>query len=168
MNAHTTLPTGSSAGERGRWVLPLQQRNREQAELPLADATFLGYGTTQTSRHTGHDSDDYAVRGGARCSACRWYETRLFRVHDDHPHHYVLHHLGGSRVPGEVQLARYEDAWSAHEVVELFTVRPDPGERDGQGRVRTPFLTRPGARVLAQAATYDDDVDDAYVNRAVQ
>lgn len=170
LTTHVTLPTGSSAGERGKWILPLQQRNREPDQLELADATFLGYGTTQTSRHTGHESGDYAERGGARCSACRWYETRLFRVHDANAqsHHYVLHHLGGSRVPGEVQLARYEDAWSAHEVVELFTVRPDPGDRDSQGRVRTPFLTRPGARVLAQAATYDDDVDDAYVNRAVQ
>ena len=163
-----TLPTGPDAGTRGSWALPV---GREGAVRQLPDATFVGYGTTQTSRHTNHDDSDFAPRSGARCSACRWYETRLFKVHDpsgNHPDHYIIHHSGASRVPGEVYLFRYEEAWSAHEVVELFTVRPDPDDTDSHGRQRTPFLTRPGARTLAMAARFDDDVDDAYINRNVQ
>lgn len=173
LTVHVTLPTGSDAGTRGEWVLPLRRRNDAAGErtLELADATFLGFSSTQMSRHTGHGPGEYAAQGGVRCSACRWYEMRLFRVHDDanpRAQHYVMHHLGGSRVPGEVSLCRYEDAWSGHEVVELVTVRPSPDETDAHGRARAPFLTRPGARLLAQAASHDDAIDDAYVNRNVQ
>jgi hypothetical protein len=160
-----TLPTGPNAGQRDEWVLPVGREGDGRA-LSLRDATFLGFSSTQTSRHTGHDGAEHA-EPKTRCSACRWYETRLFRVHDGQPHHYVVHHLGASRAPGEVALCRYQDAWSAHEVVELFTQRPNTDETDDRGRPRTPFLTRPGARVLAQAASYDDEIDDAFVNRAV-
>lgn len=168
MSAVTSLPTGPDAGTRSSWVLPV---GREGATRTLDDATFIGYGTTQTSRHTNHDDAEFATRSGPRCSACRWYETRLFKVHDSastRPDHYLIHHVGGSIIPGEVHLYRYEEAWSAHEVVELFTIRPNPDEVDNHGRQRTPFLTRPGARTLAMAARFDDDVDDAYINRNVQ
>lgn len=166
MSQHLTLPTGPNAGDSGTWVLPVG-REGDGRELRLDDARFLGFSSTQASRHTGHPPGEYA-EPKSRCSACRWYETRLFRVRDGGRNHYVVHHMGASRVPGEVALCRYQDAWSAHEVVELFTVRPDPSETDDRGRARTPFLTKPGARVLAQAAPYDDEVDDAYINRNVQ
>jgi hypothetical protein len=166
VSATPDLPTGADAGTRGSWDLPV---GREGGIHHLADATFVGYGTTQTSRHTGHDNSDFATRSGERCSACRWYETRLFRVYDDHGDvkSYLVHHTGASRVPGEVDLYRYDDAYSAHEVVELFTIRPHPDDTDRQGRQRTPFLTRPGARTLAMAARFDDALDDAYINRVV-
>lgn len=167
MSAITALPTGPDAGTRREWVLPV---GREGGTRTLPDATFVGYGSTQTSRHTDHDDSDYAPKGGARCSACRWYETRLFRVHDvsGDAKHYLIHHAGASRVPGEVYLYRYEETWGAHEVVEMFTIRPHPDQVDASGRQRTPFLTRPGARTLAMAASYDDAIDDAYINRNVQ
>lgn len=167
MSTHLTLPTGDDVGVRQRWELPL---GRDAVGEPhtLEDATFLGFGTTRTSRHTNHEDSDYAsANGKVRCSACRWYETRLFRVHGANPQRYLVHHTGASRVPGEVYFYRYEEAFSAHQVVELFTIRPHPDDVDSHGRQRTPFITRPGAIVLAMAAGHDDAIDDAYVNRAV-
>lgn len=164
MTDHLDLPTARHAGERGSWQLPV---GREGAVKSIPDATFLGFGTTERSRHINHDDRDYAPPR-VKCPACRWYESRLFKVHDSATHstHYLLHHVGASIVPGEVDLCRYEEAYSAHEVVELLTVRPGPDDVDGHGRRREPFLTRPGARVLALAAGHDDEMDDAYVNRA--
>ena len=43
------------------------------------------------------------------------------------------------------------------EVVEILTVK---GQTD-------PFIPAPSARALAQAADKDDDIQEAYVNRAV-
>jgi hypothetical protein len=167
MSATTSLPTGPDTGTRREWLLPI---GREGGVLPLKDATFLGFGSTQRSRHTGHDDSDFAPPRGARCSACRWYETRLFRVHDVPAgrDHFVLHHTGASRVPGEVDFHRYEEAWAAHEVVELYTIRPNPDDLDDHGRQRAPFLSKPGARTLAMAASHDVALDDAYINRNVQ
>lgn len=157
------LPTGRDAGRRGEWEIPV---GRDGQLRTLDDATFLGFGSTERSRHQNHPDSDFGAPG-VKCPACRWYESRLFRVHDENPHHYLIHHVGASAVPGEVDWCRYEEAFSAHEVVELFTVRPNPDDVDGRGRQRTPFLTRPGAHVLAVAAAHDDEVDDAYVNRGV-
>lgn len=78
--------------------------------------------------------------------------------------HYVVHFTGASVVPGEVDFYRAQEAWSPHELIELFTVRS--GGRPGEVP-RQPFLTRPGAQVLAQAAHYDAPLDDAWVNRAI-
>jgi hypothetical protein len=172
VSTHLTLPTGEDAGLRRRWELPIGRDATGDSHV-VEDATFLGFGTTRTSRHTNHDGVPYALptTGGSarvRCSACRWYETRLFRVHGDGvTQRYLVHHTGASSVPGEVYFYRYEEAYSAHQVVELFTIRPHPDDVDSHGRQRTPFITRPGAIVLSMAAGYDDAIDDAYVNRAV-
>lgn len=166
MTTRLELPVARHAGQRGAWELPV---GREGAVKSLPDATFLGFGTTERSRHVNHGAADYAPVK-VKCPACRWYESRLFKVHDPATGatHYLVHHVGASRVPGEVDWCRYEEAYSGHAVVELFTVRPSPDDLDNHGRQRSPFLTRPGAAVLALAAGHDDEVDDAYVNRAVQ
>lgn len=163
MTTRVDLPTARDVNTRGAWELPVGRAG--QVHL-LADATFLGFGSTERTKHTNHASD-YATPG-VKCPACRWYESRLFKVHDEHAHHYVVHHVGASVVPGEVYLHRYEDAWSAHEVIELFTIRPHPDDSAPDARPRAPFLTRPGAHVLAVAAGFDEEVSFAYVNRAVE
>lgn len=89
-----------------------------------------------------------------KCSACRWLETKLYTTDAGK---YVVHTIGRSVVPGEQDYARVTFTESAYEVVELLTVR-------GQAE---PFIPRPSARALAQAADRDDDMHDAYVNRAV-
>lgn len=163
LTTNVDLPTARDAGTRGTWHLPV---GREGQVRVLSDATFLGFGSTERSRHQNHPDSEFG-RPGTKCPACRWYESRLFKIHDGHEHHYLVHHVGASNVPGEVDLCRYEETYSAHGVVELFTVRPHPDDTDAQGRQRTPFLTRPGAHVLAAAAAHDDEIDDAYINRNV-
>lgn len=164
MSVHV-LPTAEDVDTRGAWDLPVG-RDGDVDEEP--DATFIGVATTQLSRHANHDDSDHAPPG-VKCPACRWSELRLFRVNGTAAgtQRYILHHTGGSRVPGEVFLFRYDEAFSAREVVELLTVRPHPDQLDAAGRQRTPFITRPGARLLAMAAGHDDAIRDAYDRRRV-
>lgn len=164
MTTRLELPTARNAGERGSWELPVGRAGQLRT---LDDATFLGFGSTERSRHINHPGSDFSPPK-TKCPACRWYESRLFKIHGDGAQHYLVHHVGASRVPGEVDWCRYEEAYSAHAVVELFTVRPNPDDTDANGRQRLPFLTRPGAAVLAVAAGFDDRIDDAYINRNVQ
>lgn len=169
MTTRITLPVGEDAGTRRSWALPVSDVNAPLGIHELADATFIGVATTRTDKHTNHDATPYAPPK-VRCTACRWYEPRLFRVHGERAdsQHYVVHHMGGSTVPGEVPFCRVEEVFSAHAAVELFTVRPGLNDTDARGNARTPFLSRPGARVLAMAAGHDAAIDDAYINRNVQ
>lgn len=163
------------------WVLPTSENSGFStltdvaddpeliAELTRLDSTcsllfhgaLIGMITTQRPTHVCEFPHEYAARS-LRCAGCRWFETRVFRL-DDHDSRrldgarYVLHYVGRSIVPTEVNLPRHELAGGGHEVVEAYTVRR-PNER--------PFITKPGARVLAQAAANDPDIEDAYVNRA--
>lgn len=116
----------------------------------------------------------YQIEPGP-CSRCRWFEARILRVeeelvadtHDPALEHaepprgrYLVLTYGRSRVPGETDKRR--DAWtdSAFEVVE-FLVQRDRRQN------RKPFLPAASARVLAQAAEWDEAVREAFVNRAV-
>ena len=90
-----------------------------------------------------------------RCSTCRWSEIHLLRTQDGA---YVVHVCGHSILPGEVPLPRVSVVRSPFEVVELLTVR---------GGRTAPYLSVPGARVLARAADVDEGIRDAYINRAV-
>jgi hypothetical protein len=89
--------------------------------------------------------------------ACRWFEPRIFREVDG-ARRYLVHRIGMSIVPTEVPYASHEWVNGAFEVVEVLTTRR-AGSR--------PYLTHPAARVLAQAADYDNELHNAYVNRAV-
>jgi hypothetical protein len=150
------LPDSRQSGERGTWRLPTTTSTDDDVEdgVLTIEARFLGLGGSRLSRHDPHPGR-FAV-GGARCPYCRWFETRIFRLG---PNDYVLHHAGRSIVPGESQLCRHERAFSPQEVLELYTVRHVHENRA--------FLTRPAARALAQACAFDDDLRDAYENRAV-
>lgn len=121
---------------------------------------------------------------GDRCSACRWFEVRIFRVTaeviDDEcnctggiaesnyahePHcgtvpasgKYLLVTYGLSIVPGEVAKRRFLWTNSAFRVLESLTQR----------RAGSAFLPATSAQVLAEAAAFDEDLAEAYVNRAV-
>jgi len=164
LTTEITLPTPEDAGTRRSWDLPVGKTGEFDEE---PDATFVGYATTQLSRHVNHDGADHAPPK-VKCPACRWSELRLFRVHGAGQQRYILHHTGGSRVPGEVFLFRYDEAFSAREVIELLTIRPNPDQASDDHRARTPFITRPGARLLAMAAGFDDEIRRAYDNRRIQ
>lgn len=158
------LPLGHEAGVRRAWSLPTAIVDDDDVRDVRTDAaggavgtlvvagTFLGVGTSRRDRHRNHRPGTYAVPDD-RCAACRWFETRVFLLPAGD---YVLHHAGVSLVPGERDLCRHERAYSAHEVVELYTVRR---WRDGR---RESFLPKPAVRALAQAAAFDERLRDLY------
>lgn len=161
------LPTGENSGF--STLVDVADDPELGAELSRLDPTrsllfhgaLIGMITTRRSTHICDFPHGYASTS-LRCAGCRWFETRVFRLDDVDSGRvangrYVLHYVGRSIVPGEVDLPRHELVRSGHEVVEAYTVRR---------RNEPPFITKPGARVLAQAAKYDPDVEDAYVNRA--
>jgi hypothetical protein len=123
--------------------------------------------------------DSYAQRG-ERCAACRWFEVRIFEVEAELPSppheitrqsngtvmieneesprgRYLLLTYGRSDVPGEINRRAARWTNSPYEVLEFLTQRGPRGVH----------LPGTSARALAQAAQYDDGINDAYVNRAV-
>lgn len=84
----------------------------------------------------------------------RWFEVDLFRTAEGE---FVVWTRGCSRIAGEETKRRVIRTTSAFEVVELLTV-------NHHGKT---YIPRASARALAQAAQWDDDMRDAYVNRAV-
>lgn len=161
MNAAVSndLPLGNETGPDERdWVLPTRtdQDERVSAGALRVRASFIGMGSTRSDRHQDHNPGEYPVKTrGEKCNLCRWYETRVFRLGEND---YVVHHVGRSIVPGEVDMPHHESAYSADEVIELYTVRKDD---------KDPFLTRPGARALSQAVQFDDELREARRRSAV-
>ena len=138
------MPNKEDVGSRGTWEL------LSTAQPPrTVVGRFIGWSTSHSSRHT-HE--------WAWCSACRWSDFRIFAPDSGG---YVIHYTGISDKPGETTRYRYEDAVTAHEVVEILTTR-----RRREGR-REVFLSAPAARLLSQAASLDDAMRDAFENRAV-
>lgn len=147
------LPTFEDVGRLDYWVLPSGDG------VVRIDGTFLGVSTT---RQAVHHHRGRAVDVASKCRACRWFEPRIFRENEGR-RRYLIHRTGRSRVPGEVTLTSHEWVLTPFEVVEVLTTRRrDPATGD-----RTPYLTQPAARVLAQAADLDEDLARAYVGRAV-
>lgn len=122
---------------------------------------LIGTGSSQREEHN-HPHEAFSDRG--RCAACRWSEIYIFEVllpseGERLRGKYCVYTLGPSVIPGEVTRANVRWASSGFEVVELATVRR--GERGA------PFLPAAHAKALAMAANVDEDIADAYVNRAV-
>jgi hypothetical protein len=162
-------------------------------ELPVANgedvdidyyrmiAKYIGHGSSWTDNHWNH-REEFAPRG-SRCNACRWFELRIFRELDVDPNdvspdtdltelyqrtnrndqlgQFVVYKAGMSIVDGEIPYCRYDLISSPHEVVEALTTR----RLTDSGPVA--FITKPSAMALASAARYDEDLESAYVNRAV-
>lgn len=166
---------------------------RDGAELEFS-GRLIGYATSARDDHTHQTHDPVTgesrfVRDGDRCSACRWFEVRIFTVlclyvthctcgaGDDAPDEqhsvgtdgrppcgevtpdgrYLVVTYGMTVVPGERPKRRSVWTNSAFEIIEILTQR-NAGKS---------FLPATSGRVIAQAAASDDDIRDAYVNRAV-
>lgn len=149
-----TLPGEEDVGRVAEWLLP------SGVETIRTHAQLLGVSTSYQPQH--YDHPGQWATFDERCRACRWFEPRILREVDGR-RRYLVHRTGRSAVPGEVTLTGHEWVHTPHEVVEVLTTR----KRDQRTGDRTPYLTQPAARVLAQAAAYDDDLHRAYVNRAV-
>jgi hypothetical protein len=153
----TTSAHDDSGGESGSGG----STGKSASSILVFRGALIGVSVVDKPGHVCGFPDRYASKS-ERCVSCRWFETRLFRVSAADSSalggvRYVLHHVGRSIVPGEIDLTRHETARGGHEVVEMYTLRR-PNER--------PFITKPGARVLAQAASLDGSIEDAYINRA--
>lgn len=123
----------------------------------------IGAGSTQRDDHSHAISRDrpYAAQRQS-CSACRWFEAYIYivtRPPERYPEsgRYLVVTVGGTVVPGEVDFHRANFTDSGFEVVELLTIRKSGSE---------PYLATSAARALAQAAAVDDDVREAFINRA--
>lgn len=136
-------PDQDRVGEEGSWTLP----GEEEEPLRLEGA-FLGMSSSRRSGHLRH-AGDFASRG-ERCSACRWFEPRIFREVSGRER-FLLHQTGVSRVPGESDRVRIRWMLTAAEVVEALVTRGTSGT----------FLTEPARLVLAQAAEFDEELHAA-------
>lgn len=96
-----------------------------------------------------------------KCSHCRWFEIQIFLLSDKT---YAVWTLGRSSLPNERTHHRLVQTPSAWEVVEILTVRKNPGAHNGEA---VAFLPMPSARALSQASQFDINIREAYVNRAV-
>lgn len=145
------LPDESQAGRVSTWTV-------ESGDVVFdVHARLLGVSTSYVDRHN-HPADRSALPNEG-CRACRWFEPRIFREVDGQKR-YLIHRTGRSVVEGEVSYTSHEWVYSAHEVIEVLTTRRN-------GRRNLPYLTHPAARVLAQASSHDEELNYAYVNRAV-
>jgi len=138
-------------------LVELEGRNGSRHEFTGA---LLGSGSSRSEHHSDHRGE--SAQRGTKCSACRWFEVAIYRRepnrHNRGVADYVVHTVGNTTVHGERRLSRIKYTRSAFDVLELLTVRPVD---------RDPFIAAQSARALAQAAQLDEDIRDAYINRAV-
>jgi hypothetical protein len=118
-------------------------------------AALLGEASSRREDHNHPGEHMDPSPGAPRCSACRWFEVAIYRVGETGE--YLVYTAGWSTLPGEVTIPRVRLTDSAFDVVELMTLR---NTKDGV------VLPRPNARALAQAASHDAAIQDAYLNRA--
>lgn len=118
----------------------------------LVEGRLLGFATSHRESHNHFPGE--TPGGGRPCSACRWVEIRILRDTDDT---YVVSTVGHSVLEGETTRSRVIFTDSAFEILEVLTDR----------RNHTTRLPNVAARAVAIAAANDDDIRDAYINRAV-
>lgn len=144
------LPFADEHGESATWLII----DRDARPNRIA-GTFLGMGSSHRPEHKGHPDSEHAPKG-VHCSTCRWTEIRIFQGDDSQL--YVVN-CGASDVPGERDLIRVSSVPTAFELVESLTTVDRHTQRT--------TLPMPARRALAQAASHDRKVRDAYINSPV-
>lgn len=142
------------------WTLPLDDDS--DGKVVQFTGQFIGTGTSKRAVHNGHRLGEHATQG-IPCSACRWFETRLFALENDTT--FVIYNAGASIVPGEVTYYRATVVYGAIELIEtLATVRTGrQGSTVGAGQTR--HLNYPTRMALAQAADRNAAVRAALADR---
>lgn len=146
-------PGPGEVGRSGAWELQVTD-----GDPVLIEGVFLGMSTSQRASHENHRGSQHGVDGtwtsdNQRCSACRWFEPRIF-IHVEEPRFFGLYKIGMTVVPGEDVRRSYVQAGSAFELIESMAIRR-------QGKLILPI---PARRVIAQAAGYDTEIRDAYLD----
>lgn len=147
------LPDADDIGTSGTWVVT----DRSGIEHRIA-GTFLGMGTTYRPDHKNHHSS-VSAPPGVHCSTCRWTELRLFRMRADVGGALFIVNCGASDVAGERDFIKVTQVDTAFELIEALTT--------ADRQTRRTVLPMPARRALAQAASHDRDVRDAYINSPV-
>jgi len=157
-NVRESLPSFGQVGRTGSWILA------DDVEDLEVTGRFLGASTSYRKVHTRH-SGPYAAKR-ERCAACRWSEFRIFRRKTGG---YVVHTVGGSSVPGEIDgyKPHARTALTPPEVLEILTTRLKPQAGSTYQRERSVFFSDAAARVLAQASAFDEPLEDAWENRRI-
>lgn len=144
------LPEADEHGDVATWVFA-----DRDGDVHRIEGSFLGMGSSYRPEHKGHPATDWAPRG-VHCSTCRWTELRLFRRADGT---LAVVNCGASDVPDERDLVRVSSVDTPFELVESLTTT--------DRRTQKTVLPMPARRALAQAASHDAALRDAYINSPV-
>lgn len=119
---------------------------------------LIGLGSSKRDEH--NHPNPVGSHSMLRCAACRWSEIYVFEITQPRTvHRFCVYTLGPSVVTTENTRVNVRWATSGFEVIEFATVR--------RGDRGAPYLPAAFALALAMAANVNDDIADAYVNRAV-
>lgn len=146
------LPDADQVGLLKLWRLPLD--HQEDSDYLEFNGVFLGVSTSRREYHSRHVPGTLPPTG-QNCSACRWFELRLFRNDDEG--RYISLYIGESILPGETPRYRAETIVSAYELIEVLTTV----YTDVEG-MRHQRLSHVARRALAQAAGHDEAIRQAY------
>lgn len=149
--SETSLPDVEENGRSGEWAVTDQS-----GQAHVITGQFLGMGTSFRPVHKNHPTGLHAPKG-VHCSTCRWTEIRIFRGYDGTL--YIVR-SGVSDVPGERDLVRVIRVSTPFELVENLTTT----DRRAPSVLTLPFAAR---HALAQAASHDGPLRDAYINSPV-
>lgn len=87
-----------------------------------------------------------------RAHKTRWFEVEIYKTDDGE---YLVQTRGMTVIPGEITKTRVVRTRSSFEVVQVLEV----GRHN-----ETPYLPRDSLRALAQAAQWDDDLMERYLD----
>lgn len=133
---------------------PLPELMKHTIEIRKADdeivtqtiyGRLLGTSTNETTDHANH-AGTYAPQR-VQCFACRWTEISIYGTRDDPnaAHAYLVHTIGRSDVPGEVDFVRSTGVRTGTTVLEALVAKQ-------RGTALIPHAAR---MALAEAAAYD-------------
>lgn len=116
------------------------------------DGQLLGEATSRASKHAVlvHDEGSFAAPG-MRCSACRWFEVRIYTERSDDPT-WIVETVGRTIVPGETDRRQFRRVTEPRQVVAVLvqTKRQRPGEDADT------FIPATSRYALDQAADADE------------
>lgn len=142
-------------------------RSNRLYEITAKDGAVLNVYAEKLSFASSH-LEEHQHRGeiappGWRCGACRWFEVTIYRLPEDDSEtpqdadvppigaRYMVHTVGRSEVPGEIDFTRAAWADTPHKVMELLT-------QYHNGVVKLPEASY---QALSEAADLDSPLDEA-------
>lgn len=156
-------PDFELVGTVANWILPLD--DFVDGKTTNFQGQFIGYGSSHRHSHINHDTkeNEFAEKG-VTCSACRWFEVRIFR--DNNQNKFLLYTTGESAIPKEQPRYRSEWITSPYEIIESLTTVRSHINNDGH-RTQQTILSYAARKALSQAIYYNTELQEAYLARVV-